>query len=268
MENRKLIALDLDGTLLDDNKNISDITKKYLKELEDRGNIICLTSGRPPRAIESHYKDIGLKTSPYIGYNGDLICDKKNNEFTIFETMPKSFFVDFFNEFNFEKFPYIAAEDLDHLYLNVKDVLFDDFLHTSDTEVVIGKMPDIFQGDLYAFFFKIYEEEMQERVNKFVSKYDNIEVRFWYDKPDFGEFFPKNISKEIGLREVQKRFDIKDEDTIAFGDGNNDFEMLKYAKTSFAMKNGSENLKKQSKNITEYTNNEDGVYRELFKIFK
>lgn len=265
MKNRKLIALDLDGTLLDDQKNISSNTKKYLKELEDRGHIICLTSGRPPRAIKPHYDDIGLKNSPFIGYNGDLIYDVLKDKTTVFKSIPISFISCFFKHFDFYKFPYIAGEDLSHLYLNVADILFDDFLHPDGIQVVVGQMPYTIVNDLEAFFFKTYDNN-QDEIKKFTSKHKDVEVRFWYDRPEFGEFYPANISKEVGLKEVAKNYNIEREDIIAFGDGNNDFEMLDFASTSFAMKNGAEKLKQQNKYVTEYTNNEEGVYRQLMKI--
>ena len=71
--NRYLIALDLDGTLLKDDKTISPTTKKYLKELEDKGHLIVLTSGRALRSVLEYYKDIGLSTSPVIAYNASSI---------------------------------------------------------------------------------------------------------------------------------------------------------------------------------------------------
>lgn len=263
MNNRKLIALDLDGTLLDSKKNISNKTKEYLKHLDSEGHVICLTSGRPPRSIKSHYNEIGL-TGPFIGYNGDYVFNSITNSVTVFKMMPKKFFIDLFNKF--KNFDYFVAEDINHLYLETDKTIFDDFLNPHDINIEIGKVPDIFKGDICSCFFKCIDAKRRKDILDFVSKYDDIEMRYWYDLPEFGEFFPVSVSKQTGLELIQKEFNIKDEDTIAFGDGENDYEMLSFAHTSFAMKNGSDELKKYAKNETTYDNDHDGVYFELKKI--
>lgn len=263
MNNRKLIALDLDGTLLDNKKNISNKTKNYLKQLENEGHIICLTSGRPPRSIKSHYNEIGLH-GPFIGYNGDYVFNSKNNSITIFKIMPKKFFIDLFNEF--KSFDYFVAEDIENLYLESDKTIFDDFLNPYDINIEIGKVPDIFKGDICSCFFRCMDAKKRKDILNFVSNYKEIEMRYWYDLPEFGEFFPSSVSKRTGLELIQKEFKIKDEDIIAFGDGENDYEMLSFAHDSFAMKNGSDELKKHAKKETTYDNDHDGVYFELKKI--
>lgn len=73
-----LFALDLDGTLLRDNKTISFITRKYLKKLENDGHYIVLCSGRAPRTMLTYYHQMKLN-SPYISYNGALISLPKES---------------------------------------------------------------------------------------------------------------------------------------------------------------------------------------------
>lgn len=77
MKKRYLIALDMDGTLLDDKKEISKETKEYLKYLENDGNVIAIASGRPLRAIMPYYNEIGL-TGPIACYNGACVLDPIN----------------------------------------------------------------------------------------------------------------------------------------------------------------------------------------------
>lgn len=270
MKNRKLIALDLDGTLLDSKKNISDMTCSYLKELEDEGHIICLTSGRSPRSIYTHYSRIGLKRSPYIGYNGDYVYDINDKSVTTFDSIPVSFIREFLEVFKFENFSYFVAEDLENLYVNDPQIIVNefDFLNPNSINVNVGKMPDIFKRDeLYEVFFECeHDDNVREQIRDFTAKYDHVDMRFWYDEPYFGEFFVKHISKANGLKHVQEKYDIKDEDIIAIGDGNNDFEMLDLACIGYAMKNGAEKLKENRKYITKYTNDEEGVYHTLKDI--
>ena len=110
-------------------------------------------------------------------------------------------------------------------------------------------------------------KDIKDDIEKFASEYEDIQLRFWYDLDDYGEFYPSSISKATSLEKLIKDHQIKRDDVIAIGDGNNDFEMLSLASLSFAMKNGSAELKSKSRYVTEYTNDEDGVYHVLKDIF-
>ena len=61
-----LICLDLDGTLLNDNKEISSYTKQVLNELQQRGHQIMIATGRPYRASQMYYHELNLTTLTYI----------------------------------------------------------------------------------------------------------------------------------------------------------------------------------------------------------
>ena len=74
----KLIAFDMDGTLLNNNNQISNLTKKYLIKLASQGHKIIISSGRPIRGIISYYKELKLNT-PIICYNGAYIYPGKEN---------------------------------------------------------------------------------------------------------------------------------------------------------------------------------------------
>lgn len=82
------------------------------------------------------------------------------------------------------------------------------------------------------------------------------------------EFQSKLADKWIAIKKYLEYKNVKSEDIISFGDEINDLTMIKNSKMGFFMKNANEDLKKESKYITEFTNNEDGVCIELRKIFK
>ena len=79
MTEKFLICIDLDGTLLRDDKTISEETKKYLRFLETQGHYVCLTSGRPTYNVKKYYDEIGLKSSPIISFNGHLAKNLEKN---------------------------------------------------------------------------------------------------------------------------------------------------------------------------------------------
>lgn len=72
MKNRYLIALDLDGTLLKDDKTISEKTIKVLNKVKEEGHVVMISTGRPYRASELYYKQLDLDT-PIVNFNGAFI---------------------------------------------------------------------------------------------------------------------------------------------------------------------------------------------------
>ena len=79
-----LIAFDMDGTLLNDKKNISFRTKRYLISLSKKGHKIILASGRPSRAMYRYYNELKLDT-PMICYNGAYVFSPKDKNFKAIE---------------------------------------------------------------------------------------------------------------------------------------------------------------------------------------
>ena len=76
-----LICLDLDGTLLNDNKEISSYTKQVLTELQQRGHHIMIATGRPYRASQIYYHELNMNT-PVVNFNGAYVHHPKANDFT------------------------------------------------------------------------------------------------------------------------------------------------------------------------------------------
>ena len=85
--------------------------------------------------------------------------------------------------------------------------------------------------------------------------------------PTYLEFVNKKASKEEALKKVCEILDIKKEEVIAIGDGNNDLGMIKYAAIGVAMENASTMVKKEANDIT-LSNNHEGVLDILNKYFK
>uniref|UniRef100_UPI003015FAA4 HAD-IIB family hydrolase n=1 Tax=Oceanobacillus massiliensis TaxID=1465765 RepID=UPI003015FAA4 len=90
MKNKKhLIALDLDGTLLTDKKEISSRTKQTILTAMDEGHIVVIATGRPHRASIDYYKQLGLNT-PMVNFNGALIHHPNDRtwDFALHTPMP------------------------------------------------------------------------------------------------------------------------------------------------------------------------------------
>ena len=139
MNKKYLIALDLDGTLLKDDKTISIKTKEYLKELEKEGHLIVITSGRALRSVLEYYNDIGLSSSPVIAYNGHYSTDPNLKHYEIIHKINKN-----------------TAKSI---YSLLKDELIDSAMSENEKKIYIDKND--------AFLLEI------------VSNFGDVQVRFW-----------------------------------------------------------------------------------------
>lgn len=82
MENKHLIALDLDGTLLTDKKEISPRTKQAVLSAIEAGHIVVIATGRPHRASIDFYQELGLDT-PMVNFNGALIHHPRDSKWDV-----------------------------------------------------------------------------------------------------------------------------------------------------------------------------------------
>lgn len=115
--------------------------------------------------------------------------------------------------------------------------------------------------------------DQKKRIDEFFEYFKDEEdlVKNMYFVPNGKkvlEFQSKKADKWIAITNYLKSKNISLSEVVSFGDEFNDKSMVKNSGMGFAMKNGIEELKSLTKNITEFTNNEDGVYFELKKIFK
>jgi Cof subfamily protein (haloacid dehalogenase superfamily) len=263
-----LIVLDCDGTLLTDDKSICPLTAKYLNYLQSQGNIVAIASGRPSRAILPYYNKLGLN-GPFIAYNGGLVKDPKDPSFVPIEKkIPLQVIKDFLVHFKEESFFNLMSEDEDDLYYLREEDCFDDFFHPRDINKHTGSLLKQMHKDVFAFIIQCYDQSRHQMISNYVNSYPDLGIRYWYDSPLFGEFYHYSVNKSTAIESLEERYQIDRAHTIAFGDAPNDIEMIKKAGISFAMKNGSDQLKEVSTYVTLEDNNHEGIYLSLRKLFE
>lgn len=264
MDKKILISLDLDGTVLTSNNEITDFTAETIKKVSSLGHKVLIASGRAPRAIEKFYDRLNLET-PIICYNGAKIFDPKDPNYhdTAYK-FPKEKILEFCSAFA-DIVPGIMAENEDTIWANENDDFLFNFYIKDEMNVVIGDFEKIINQDPIIFIGRYIDTpENRKRIVDIVETNSNIKVRFW-DTDNYFELYYEGISKYNSLLEIAKYYDIPEENIYAFGDADNDIEVMTHCKNGIAMKNSSPCLLKIAKNVTEYTNNEDGVARYLLE---
>ena len=263
----KMIVTDLDGTLLDKNKNVSETSKKYLKELKDKGYIICVDTGRTLGRTSYALGEFDY-INYIIGNNGTYIydvCNDKNlYESTIKVEDIKELFIKYLDEyevFEINSYEYIFSycsrtrniepyvEKIDN-----KDEFFDKINEVYNVTISFKNksMVNVFLEDL---------KNNYKDIDSFIME-DSFSNKKWIT------LINKNDNKYNGLCILKEKLDINNNDIIAFGDGLNDVVMIENVGFGVAMKNALKEVKNNADAVTFEDNNYDGVVNYLKSILK
>ncbi|MBP2076608.1 Cof-type HAD-IIB family hydrolase [Oceanobacillus polygoni] len=263
MENKKhLIALDLDGTLLTNKQEISARTKQTIQTAMEEGHLVVISTGRPHRASIHYYNELGLN-SPMVNFNGALIHHPQDRtwDFAMHTPMPLKTAHTIIDACYDLEVNNILAEVMDDVYLdNYSQEIIDIFHQTQkDRPYIIGSIKDKLEEDPTSVLIypkKDHIESLRNHLDDYHAEI--IEHRRWGAPWNIIEIIKKGINKAVGLQKIADYYGIPKERIIAFGDEDNDLEMIDYAGVGVAMGNAIDELKSVSKYQT-LTNEQDGI---------
>ena len=263
----KIIALDMDGTLLDDDKKITEENKKALMRAKDKGVKVVLSSGRPKDGLIKYLDELELiQDDEYVlSYNGCLVQEAKSGKI-LHEVGLKGtdlhYMYTLSREFNVnihafsEKYGLITPKMSKYTEveasLNGIEPTIIDFFDIPDDENII-KIMLVDEAE-------ILDEAISRLPQEAYDKYNIVK-----SAPYFLEIINKNGNKGEGLKALAEHLGVKREEVMAFGDASNDREMIEYAGLGVAMENAMEEIKEVADYIT-CNNNEDGVAKVINKF--
>ena len=259
MKKQHLIALDLDGTLLTDNKTISKRTKKTIEKAKQQGHIVVISTGRPFRASHTYYKELSLNT-PIVNFNGAYVHHPLDASWgTHHSPLELSTAQDIVRAcFDF---------GVKNIYAEVIDDVYARHLDKDKKHIFEFGSPKIFTGDLLntlqdhpTCLLIDAADEQSTTIRQHLTDMhaEVIDHRKWGAPWPIIEIVKSGLNKAIGLQKISNYYDIPKERIIAFGDEDNDFEMIEFAGHGIAMGNAIPALKSLA-NHTTLTNEEDGI---------
>lgn len=275
----KAVCLDLDGTLLDDDKKISDRSFLLLDNLIENGIEVIIATGRHFYMVSDFLRPL-KRDIMVCANNGAMSRFKESNKLVNVEYVSNCKFLEIYNKaLECGMNPYIYVDSfVDGYHLAVKDGQpkkshFEE--NIVDKKIAVDSVRYFSQIDVKSLetVLCIAFLDQKERIDEFFEYFKDEEdlVKNLYFVPNGKkvlEFQSKKADKWIAITNYLKSKNISLSEVVSFGDEFNDKSMVKNSGMGFAMKNGIEELKSLTNNITEFTNNEDGVYFELKKIFK
>ncbi|MGT2935199.1 Cof-type HAD-IIB family hydrolase [Streptococcus castoreus] len=267
---KKIIAIDLDGTLLHRDNTISTYTQKTIKAVQAKGHHVIISTGRPYRMALGYYLQLELKT-PIITFNGSLTHlpeQKWNYEHNV--TLDKNYLLkllEFQDDFQMD---FIASEYRKNFYVtmdrpkSINPQLFGVEMITPAMTLEIAKIT----RNPNALLTQTYHEDKYALAKDMRTFFKNeIEIDSWGGPLNILEISPKDINKAYALNYLLGIYNMDKKDLIAFGDEHNDTEMLAFAGTGYAMKNASPVLLPYADQQLDFSNEEDGVAKKLEELF-
>jgi Cof subfamily protein (haloacid dehalogenase superfamily) len=262
---RKLIAIDIDGTLINDQLVLTSFSAQVLRDLAKAGHLIVLATGRPYRSLSSIYETIGLQ-SPVICYNGALVFNPKDTSFKPLSISFKKEEIMSIAKLIKDKTPLSMAESFSTMYSPSKDEYLDHYFPYEGMKIVYTNLDANLAEDVYTAIFRSDRKD-DKYIKNVIESHPPLKYRHW-TKSRYCEIYTDGVDKGSALRYIKQYYGISKEDTIAFGDSSNDYEMLLEAGKPFAMKDCKSHFLAAKFPPTIDNNNQDGVTKTLLSLLK
>lgn len=259
---KKVLVLDIDGTLTNSKKEITEATREAIWDAVKRGHKVMLASGRPTPGMRRYEKELELEQ--YGGYllsfNGARIVECRSGEVIYQRTLPLELVPGLYR---------YAKEHHMGLITYLGDTVISAFEPDEYVQLearinglpirVVENFPEFVDYDIQKCLLTapgeqaaVYEKELQEKYGR--------EASIYRSEPFFVEVMPLNVDKASSLDKVLPMIGMDREHAICCGDGFNDISMIRYAGLGVAMANAQPAVKEAADYITA-SNDEDGIVR-------
>lgn len=253
------VFFDIDGTLLPFGaQEFPDSARKALWALKEKGIKVFISSGRPPVQLPLLGEE--FNAFPFDGYitlNGQYCMDSNHH---VFHDMPIP------KKALYDLVPWIKTQDfsctfmeLDYSYDHKFNQSFHDYVVSigrPEMELPIDDPVRAFSHDTYQICPYVNADKDRE----FLEHAPGLKSARWSD--DFADMIPEAGGKPVGIQAALSRYGLKQNQSMAFGDGANDITMLQFTSIGVAMGNAKDNVKDAADYVTDDCDN-NGIYNAL-----
>ncbi len=256
----KLIALDIDGTLVNDQKIITPNTLNALIKAQQQGVKVVISSGRMPYGVKNYASQLQLAKfgGCLICFNGGLVIDAKG-EIICKTYLNKKYLHLVYNELT----DFNVTTVVHQQNCLVSDTKINEFTHIAPSTVNaplknVENFLTFVDWDIHKILLVGEKSELEQIQNIMIKKYAT-ELDVYFSAPWFLEIMPKGVDKGTALENLCKSYNIKPDEVIACGDNFNDQSMIDFAGLSVIMQNGRGEMKQIADYVTLNDNNNDGI---------
>ena len=259
----RLIATDMDGTLLQPDDTISTATLKVIEKAREKGVVFTLSTGRPVQGVKKYIDLLGLDC-PVITYNGAVVVHSGTGDVLFSQDMDKEDARMVYN-LALEKGVMFILWSKNRLYaseLGEKSAFYEQI--TSTKANLLTDFDSLLERGITKFLWYDEPEILDEYIEQL--KHSHLkDTTFIKSRAYFMEFFSAQTSKAVALAKLGEYYGISQQEIIAIGDQTNDLSMIEYAGLGVAMGNGVDKVKNAADYVTA-SNTEDGVAKVIEKF--
>lgn len=268
-KNIKLIVMDIDGTIVDDQRMLSQSNREVLDRLMHSDYLVGIASGRSIDELIT-MKDIwGLAKSfdIIIGMNGAQLWDELNQKrYDFYQLKPEWIkeILDIMRPFDLN--PYMIKGRMLMCLRNDEEIVKSSKRNETAIHVVEDET-EFYHEPCPKIMFKIPQDKIDDILTYAMSHKKSPYTAF-KTQPVMLEFADERTNKINALRKYAENNGIDLKDIMSFGDMTNDNEMIRQVGWGVAMANGAEDTKRAARFITKYDNNHDGFSRFILEEFR
>jgi len=261
--NIKLIAIDMDDTLLTDEKKISLENATAIKEAIDHGIIVTIATGRMYESALPYAKQLNMNV-PLIVYNGALIKNSTTGEIIYEHTMDM--------DVTYEVLQYCRHHNI-HVQGYWDNKVYTDIIDDNSRwySKIINQPINEIGDDLFDIKHKTYKLLLMLQPGKMKDCWRELEEKFsskieiTSSIPNFLEIITPGVNKWEAVKNLAQKKGFKSDEIMCIGDNHNDICMLKNTGLSVAVNNANEEVKSYAKWIVA-DNNHNGVAEAIKKV--
>ena len=249
MDEIRIVFFDIDGTLIDmERKEISAKTLEALRRLKERNVILCLATGRGPLTLP-HFD--GVEFDAFLTFNGSYCFNRTQTIFS-HPLLAEDVKTIVQNAALIHRPVSIATKD--RMLANGKDADLIEYYAFAKREVQVSdEFEEALKGEVYQVMLGCRKAERP----LLLQGTRHAKIAAWWDRAV--DIIPASGGKGVGIQQILSHYHLEPSSALAFGDGDNDIEMLQAVGHGVAMGNASERLKALASDICGPVA-QDGVY--------
>jgi Cof subfamily protein (haloacid dehalogenase superfamily) len=264
--NYQLVMCDLDGTLLTEEKKITDFSRSTIAKLKQKGIKFGIATGRPTESVLRTLRKEQIL--PYVDVvvtnNGVTWLDREDDVESETYTLKMSSAIEIFSKLKQLEVSF-AIYDERYLYTNKINSGIERLLGFHLLEPYLCDITEIKKDEIHKFILSIDEAIMSELVS-LAGTLPSIDYHGFKTQADLYEFVDWRVSKALAIERYAKKYGYGLDQVMAFGDTSNDIAMLRDVGLGVCMANGTEDAFAVSKDFA-LSNEEDGVAKYLIGHF-
>lgn len=263
------LILDIDGTLVNSQKVVSEATRDAIIEAQKRGKIVAIASGRSISGIRHTASSISLEEfgGYVIAYNGTTVVNCKTGECIYNQMISTEMIAPVYEAAKEAKVGILVYHDQQKELLSGNGV--DKYIEADAKacEITIRETKHFVQDINFPInkFLLTGEPEYMREVEKKMQEKFGDRLNVFRSDPFYVELLPKFVDKGVAVEKLMKHLDVKKDKVICIGDSYNDLPMLRRVGLGVAMGNAQKEVKEAADFITD-SNDEDGIVKVIKKF--